>query len=163
MYLYIFMVLMSPAYIDSMINGFRVRMQGYEYQEGGKFTQRIFVICFLKKNQYTDDVINNVIGIRIGSFYFNKNLINTLIEKLNICKATGPDGTHAKIIKECSCIFPHILNTIVHVSLMERKNTPTIEEANVIALYKKGSKYMCSNYKPVSVTSIVCKLLESLI
>ena len=57
------------------------------------------------KNQYTDDVINNDIGICIGSFYFNENHIKILIEKLNICK----DGIHAKVIKECSCIFfPYI-------------------------------------------------------
>ena len=37
------------------------------------------------------------------------------------------------------------------------------KEANVRALYKKGKKTLCSNYRPVSLTSIVCKLLESLI
>ena len=50
------------------------------------------------KNQYTDDVINNDSGICIGSFYFNENHIKILIEKLNICKAAGPDGIHAKVI-----------------------------------------------------------------
>ena len=79
------------------------------------------------KNQYTDDVINNDIGICIGSFYFNENHIKILIEKLNICKAAGPDGIHAKVIKDCSWFFSHIFNTIFHISLQGGENTPTME------------------------------------
>ena len=89
------------------------------------------------KNQYTDDVINNDSGICIGSFCFNENHIKILIEKLNICKAAGPDGIHAKVIKECSCIFPHIFNTIFHISLREGKIPQQWKEANVRALQKR--------------------------
>ena len=46
---------------------------------------------------------------------------------------------------------------------MEGKIPQQWKEANVRALYKKGSKSMCSNYRAVSLTSLVCKLLESLI
>jgi hypothetical protein len=31
------------------------------------------------------------------------------------------------------------------------------------ALFKKGSKNSASNYRPVSLTSIICKLMEKLI
>ena len=35
--------------------------------------------------------------------------------------------------------------------------------AEVTAIYKKGSKHDRSNYRPVSVTSVCCKILESLL
>ena len=35
--------------------------------------------------------------------------------------------------------------------------------ANVVPLYKKGSKNLPSNYRPVSLTSVICKILESII
>ena len=54
---------------------------------------------FFTKDEYTDDVLNNDVGN--GSFYFNENHLKTLIEKLNICKASGPDIIHAKVINEC--------------------------------------------------------------
>ena len=35
--------------------------------------------------------------------------------------------------------------------------------AHVTPLFKKGSKCECKNYRPVSLTSILCKILESII
>ena len=37
------------------------------------------------------------------------------------------------------------------------------KEAGVTPLFKKGKKYDRQNYRPVSLTSIVCKILESII
>ena len=37
------------------------------------------------------------------------------------------------------------------------------KEANVISLFKKGSSNKLENYRPVSLTSVICKLLERLI
>ena len=37
------------------------------------------------------------------------------------------------------------------------------KEANVMPLFKKGSRNNSEHYRPVSLTSVVCKLLETLI
>ena len=37
------------------------------------------------------------------------------------------------------------------------------KEANIIPLFKKGSRNKSENYRPVSLTSVICKLLERLI
>ena len=37
------------------------------------------------------------------------------------------------------------------------------KQANVTPIFKKGSKSEVGNYRPVSLTSVVCKLMESLI
>ena len=37
------------------------------------------------------------------------------------------------------------------------------KEANIISLFKKGSKNKSYNYRPESLTSVICKLLERLI
>ena len=37
------------------------------------------------------------------------------------------------------------------------------KEANIIPLFKKGSRNKSGNYKPMSLTSVICKLLERLI
>ena len=33
----------------------------------------------------------------------------------------------------------------------------------VSAIYKKGNKKLASNYRPVSITSVLCRILEKLI
>ena len=37
------------------------------------------------------------------------------------------------------------------------------KEANIIPLFKKGSRNKSENYRPVSLTSMMCKLLETFI
>ena len=37
------------------------------------------------------------------------------------------------------------------------------KEANIIPLLKKGSRNKSVNYRPVSLTTVICKLLETII
>ena len=47
---------------------------------------------------------------------------------------------------------------------MEEGDIPTEwKNANVSLIYKKGSKNKAENYRPVSLTSIICKIMESFI
>ena len=47
---------------------------------------------------------------------------------------------------------------------MESGKLPEIwKTGNITAIHKKGPKNVCNNYRPVSLTSILCKVLESII
>ena len=48
-------------------------------------------------------------------------------------------------------------------SLNDGEITQDWKKANVTAVFKKGAKHCPLNYRPISLTSIVCKLLESII
>ena len=48
-------------------------------------------------------------------------------------------------------------------SLLEGTLPEDWNTANVSAIFKKGVKAMASNYRPVSLTCIICKVLESLV
>jgi hypothetical protein len=37
------------------------------------------------------------------------------------------------------------------------------KEANISPIFKKGSRLVAANYRPVSLTSVMCKLLEGII
>ena len=37
------------------------------------------------------------------------------------------------------------------------------KSANVTAIFKKGNRHVAGNYRPVSLTSIACNLLESIV
>ena len=52
---------------------------------------------------------------------------------------------------------------MLNLSLEEGIVPSEWEEANVTTLFKKGSTDKSENYRPVSLTSVVCTLLEPLV
>jgi hypothetical protein len=46
-----------------------------------------------------------------------ENGINTLLQNINIHKASGPDNIHGRILKECTVQIAHILTTLSSLSL----------------------------------------------
>ena len=55
------------------------------------------------------------------------------------------------------------LARVFNLSLKEGVVPFEWKEANIIPLFKKGLRNKSENYRPVSLTSVICKLLERLI
>ena len=55
------------------------------------------------------------------------------------------------------------LGRVFNLSLKEGVVPFEWNEANIMPLFKKGSINKSANYKPVRLTSVICKLLERLI
>ena len=55
------------------------------------------------------------------------------------------------------------LARVFNLSLKEGVVPFKWNEANIIPLFKKGLTNKSDNYRPVSLTSVICKLLERLI
>ncbi len=90
-------------------------------------------------------------------------VVQKLLSNLNTSKAAGPDGISAKILKELACEISPILTHILNQSLHTGDIPSDWLDANVMPLFKKGDKLKAENYRPVSLTCIVCKLLEHII
>ena len=85
------------------------------------------------------------------------------LKSLNINKSPGPDGIHPRLLKELADILSTPLTTFFNRSLVEGKIPTAWKKAEVRPIFKKGSKTSPGNYRPVSLTSIVCKLYEGFI
>ncbi len=88
-----------------------------------------------------------------------------LLERLNrldCSKAPGRDKVSQHILKNCSVEISVALEIIFNKSLNEGEIPDEWREANVTPLFKKGSKLSASNYRPVSLTSICCKIMEGI-
>ena len=69
----------------------------------------------------------------------------------------------ARILKELSEEIAPFLCTI-YKKCLETGSIPDIwKTANVSAIFKKGEKFKASNYRPVSLTCISCKMFEHII
>ena len=73
----------------------------------------------------------------------------------------GENISHAANLLSCSVRQP--LATIYAHSLEERVVPKDWRCANVTPIFKKGSKSLAGNYRPVSLTCILCKVMESII
>ena len=83
--------------------------------------------------------------------------------KLKVNKAPGPDNIHPLLLKHIAPIISYPLSCIYNKSLSEGKLPDDWKFAVITALHKKGDKTNPNNYRPVSLTSILCKVLESII
>ena len=55
------------------------------------------------------------------------------------------------------------LANMFNLSLREGTVPHEWKHANVVPVFKKGNRCKAENYRPVSLPSVVCKLLESLL
>ena len=78
-------------------------------------------------------------------------------------KSPGVDGIPPKLLKEIVEQISAQLDKVFYLSLEEGIVPSEWKEANITPLFKKGSTNKPNNYRPVSLTSVVCKLLETLI
>ena len=53
----------------------------------------------------------------------------------------------------------HIFNNLVETGIIPED----WKSANVTAIHKKGSRQVPGNYRPISLTSVVCKTMERLV
>ena len=99
----------------------------------------------------------------ITTVNISENVILKAISKLKPSKSQGPDNLHPKLIKECSHQLLTPLKEIFSKSLAESKIPDIWKRANVTVIHKSGDKTNPENYRPISLTSVACKLMERLI
>ena len=78
-------------------------------------------------------------------------------------KSPGVDGIPPKLLMETVEQISIPPARIFSLSLKEGVVPFEWKEANIIPFFKKGSRNKSENYRPLSLTSVICKLLEGLI
>ena len=89
--------------------------------------------------------------------------VKKILENLKTNKAAGPDGIHPRILKELASELAPILCNIYQRSLRDDILPKVWKYGHLTSIFKKGKKVLSNNYRPVSLTSIVCRVLEKLV
>ena len=102
-------------------------------------------------------------GIAITDIRVTAEAVKTKLKELDSAKAQGPDGIPPRVLKELAEELSIPMAKLFNKSL-ETGFVPTDwKNAEVTAIFKKGSRSEPGNYRPVSLTCITCKILESFI
>ena len=99
----------------------------------------------------------------LGQLFVTPVMIANKIKKMKDNKSPGVDGIPPKLLKEIveqiSTPFAKNFNLLLEEGIVPSE----WKEANITPLFKKGSRNKPDNYRPVSLTSVVYKLLDTLI
>lgn len=101
--------------------------------------------------------------IKINNVDTTESIVSKKLEKLKIDKSPGPDGFHPRILKELKSSIAYPLSILYSQSVQSGSIPMAWKEARISAIFKKGDKKNAGNYRPVSLTSVVCKVLEGII
>ena len=99
----------------------------------------------------------------LGPLVVTPELVAKKIKAMKDNKSPGVDGIPPKLLMETVEQISIPLARVFNLSLKEGVVPFEWKEANIIPLFKKGSRNKSDNYRPVSLTSVICKLLERLI
>ncbi|MCP3680519.1 MAG: hypothetical protein GY782_09830, partial [Gammaproteobacteria bacterium] len=91
-----------------------------------------------------------------------ENLLDRL-SKLDGRKAVGPDGIAGIILRECKEELLLPVHSIIESSLREGRVPREWKRAHIVPIYKGGNIENPLNYRPVSLTSVMCKICEGII
>ena len=95
---------------------------------------------------------------------FTEEDVLMLLKEININKSQGPDLLHPRLLFEAREVIARPLYVIFRKSIDTGILPKEWKEANISPIYKnKGNRHEATNYRPVSLTSVICKLLEKLI
>ncbi len=108
------------------------------------------------ENMFTDATISDIL--------ITEKMIKDKLDKLNQNKSPGNDNHHPRVLIELKELLVKPLTYLFQRSLCEGYLPECWREANITPIYKnKGTRSHPTNYRPVSLTSIICKMMESLI
>ncbi|BHF62528.1 hypothetical protein SprV_0200551000 [Sparganum proliferum] len=98
----------------------------------------------------------------IETVQFTEGMVLTELLRLKESKSPGPDEIPAKILKELAGELSKPLSMLFHTSFETGYLPPDWKSAWITPLYKGGSRVSANNYRPVSLTSICCKIMEKI-
>ena len=99
----------------------------------------------------------------LNDFDITVDKVKKMLKMLHTGKAPGPDGINPMFLASTAESLATPITILFRKTLASGKIPDEWKKANVSPIFKKGKKSAPNNYRPVSLTCILCKLMEKLI
>ena len=86
--------------------------------------------------------------------------VSDVLRNLNINKSCGPDLVSPRLLKEADSVLARPLSMIFNHSLDQGYFPVQWKHGNVCPIYNKDDKSLPSNYRPITLLSILGKIME---
>ena len=94
---------------------------------------------------------------------FSTRKVRKALLQLNTSKSSGPDGIPAIVLKSCAPELAPVLNKLFQLSYNLGIFPSSWKLAHVFPIPKKGDKSDPSNYRPIAITSLISKTMETIV
>ena len=101
---------------------------------------------------------------QMGTIHITESEVLDQLQIINACKPLGPDTVSPKVLKQIAQSIYKPLTELFNTSLRSGTLPKIWKIAQITPVLKiKGNAEDVNNYRPISVTSVVCKLLEKIL
>jgi len=128
-----------------------------------KYFASVFVDEDLSNMPVPNKVFKGNTDKSLQSIEVDLDIVINKLNALNVNKSHGPDEVHGKLVKELREEIAPALVNLFRASLETGVVPQDFRDATVVPLHKKGGRDKAENYRPISLTSIVGKMLESIV
>ena len=105
----------------------------------------------------------NLTKQKLDNIDINLEIIKIFVNRLKITHTFGTDGIPSSMLKLLSNELCRTLYIIFNSSLLSG-NIPKIWKKSIITpIFKKGQPSNSNNYRPISITCVMCRVLERII
>ena len=138
-------------------------------KERAEALNRQFQKAFSEKTPCSAEDFTSRTGLSVDEEGLCNNIVITeegiikLLKALDPAKAPGPDGISPRLLRELAVELAPALTLIFQSSLDTGVVPHDWRTALVTPIFKKGEHYNPANYRPISLTSVPCKILEHIL
>ena len=134
----------------------------YDDKEKAEILQRQFLSVFSPKDTSTT-LLPSKVNNAIENISIPETAVHGLLKNVNVNKSLGPDDIHPRILHELADFLTSPITILFNRSIQGEELPDDWKLQFVSPIYKKGQRSLAENYRPISLTCILCKMLESLV
>jgi len=117
-----------------------------------------FESVFVKETAVESVEVQDSIDLKFEELTIYKKLT-----ALKTNKSPGPDSIHPMFLSKTAAAVAKPLSVLFNCSYTEGRLPQDWKNAVITPIFKKGRRSDPENYRPISLTSVICKIMESAI
>ena len=134
-----------------------------EDHDKASLLNKYFHSVFTIENEIVPSLPNVFAGPSLEDVDISAVSVREKLVRLNTDRAPGPDGLHPRVLRETAVEMAEPWARLFRSSLDSGCLPSDWQIDEIIPIFKNGSKQLPANYRPVALTAVPCKVLESLV
>ena len=134
----------------------------FDDEKKANILQNQFLSVFTREDDEIIPTLTDRTDITIPDLVITEHMVLEELKCLDVNKSCGPDEVHPNLLMELADYVVSPLTKIFNQSLEETLPADW-KRAFVSPIFKKEARNLAINYRPISLTSIVCKIMEKFI